>query len=66
MSLPNTGAGGSRYGSTTTGSNATDGIVMIRYSKQFQDPTSITGTYTTWVDGVYKYYKFTSNNTITF
>jgi hypothetical protein len=44
--------------------NGGSGIVIIRFSNTFSDPTSVTGTYTTTNSGGYKIYSWTGSGSI--
>ena len=62
--LANTGGGGGGVSAGRTGAGGGSGIVIIRYSSTFDDPSSYSGT--KYVSGGYKYFKFTSTGSVTF
>jgi hypothetical protein len=59
------GGGGGCSGGGGTSGNGSDGLVIIRYNDSYPN-ASITGVGTLYTSGGYKYYKFTSNGTISF
>ena len=61
--LANTGGGGGGVSAGRAGAAGGSGIVIIRYSTSYDDPTSYTGT--KYVSGAYKYFKFTATGSIT-